>query len=45
MTLSLVGISMPNFWLGPLLAILFAVRLGWLPVAAQAPWRTWCCLP
>jgi len=33
MTLSLVGISMPNFWLGPLLAILFAVRLGWLPVA------------
>jgi peptide/nickel transport system permease protein len=33
MTLSLVGISMPNFWLGPLLAILFAVRLGWLPVS------------
>jgi ABC-type dipeptide/oligopeptide/nickel transport system permease component len=33
MTVSLVGISMPNFWLGPLLAILFAVRLGWLPVA------------
>jgi ABC-type dipeptide/oligopeptide/nickel transport system permease component len=24
---------MPNFWLGPLLAILFAVLLGWLPVA------------
>jgi ABC-type dipeptide/oligopeptide/nickel transport system permease component len=33
MTLSLIGISMPNFWLGPLLAILFAVHLGWLPVA------------
>ena len=33
MTVSLVGISMPNFWLGPLLAILFAVVLGWLPVA------------
>jgi peptide/nickel transport system permease protein len=33
MTLALVGISMPNFWLGPLLAILFAVQLGWLPVA------------
>jgi ABC-type dipeptide/oligopeptide/nickel transport system permease component len=33
MTISLVGISMPNFWLGPLLAILFAVILGWLPVA------------
>jgi ABC-type dipeptide/oligopeptide/nickel transport system permease component len=33
MTLALAGISMPNFWLGPLLAILFAVVLGWLPVA------------
>ena len=33
MTLALAGISMPNFWLGPLLAILFAVSLGWLPVA------------
>lgn len=33
MTLSLIGICMPNFWLGPLLAILFAVRLGWLPVS------------
>ena len=32
MTVSLLGISMPNFWLGPLLAILFAVVLGWLPV-------------
>src|SRR5262245_16727589 len=29
-TLALVGISMPNFWLGPLLAIVFAVELGWL---------------
>jgi peptide/nickel transport system permease protein len=33
MTLALVGISMPNFWLGPLLAILFGVYLGWLPIA------------
>jgi peptide/nickel transport system permease protein len=33
MTTALVGISMPNFWLGPLLAILFAVYLGWLPVS------------
>jgi ABC-type dipeptide/oligopeptide/nickel transport system permease component len=34
-TLALVGISMPNFWLGPLLAILFAVELGWLPVSGR----------
>ncbi|MGH9313217.1 MAG: nickel ABC transporter permease [Vicinamibacterales bacterium] len=33
MTAALVGISMPNFWLGPLVAILFAVKLGWLPVS------------
>jgi ABC-type dipeptide/oligopeptide/nickel transport system permease component len=33
MTVALGGISMPNFWLGPLLAIVFAVYLGWLPVA------------
>jgi peptide/nickel transport system permease protein len=33
MTIALAGISMPNFWLGPLLAILFAVSLGWLPVS------------
>jgi ABC-type dipeptide/oligopeptide/nickel transport system permease component len=35
MTLALAGISMPSFWLGPLLAIFFAVRLGWLPVSGS----------
>ena len=34
-TLALTGISIPNFWLGPLLAIVFAVELGWLPVAGR----------
>ena len=34
-TLALIGISMPNFWLGPLLAIVFSVRLGWLPVSGR----------
>src|SRR5262245_7399257 len=34
-TLSLVGISMPTFWLGPLLAIVFSVALGWLPVSGR----------
>src|SRR5687767_2395486 len=34
-TLALTGISIPNFWLGPLLALIFAVELGWLPVAGR----------
>jgi peptide/nickel transport system permease protein len=34
-TLALMGISMPNFWIGPLLAILFSVTLGWLPVSGS----------
>ena len=34
-TLALAGISIPNFWLGPLLAIVFAVTLGWLPVSGS----------
>jgi peptide/nickel transport system permease protein len=38
MTLALVGISIPNFWLGPLLAIVFAVELGWLPVSGRGTW-------
>lgn len=32
MTGALLGVSMPNFWLGLLLILLFAVTLKWLPV-------------
>jgi ABC-type dipeptide/oligopeptide/nickel transport system permease component len=35
MTLSLLGVSMPNFWLGPLLAIVLSIQLGWLPVSGS----------
>ena len=34
-TMSLLGISVPNFWLGPLLAIIFSISLGWLPVSGR----------
>lgn len=32
---ALVGVSMPNFWLGPLLILLFSIELGWLPVSGR----------
>ena len=34
--LSMFGIAIPNFWLGPLLIILFSIQLGWLPVSGRA---------
>ena len=33
MLIALVGVSMPNFWLGLLLIMLFSLHLGWLPAA------------
>ena len=35
MLFALLGVSIPNFWLGPLLIILFSIQLGWLPVAGR----------
>lgn len=32
---SLFGVSMPGFWFGILLILLFAVKLGWFPVAGR----------
>ncbi len=37
---SLCGVSIPNFWLGIMLILLLAVRLGWLPASGFVPfWR------
>ncbi len=35
MTLSLLGMSIPNFWLGPLLILVFSLMLGWTPVSGD----------
>lgn len=37
MAVAIVGISMPTFWLGLNLILLFAVRNRWLPVAGFSP--------
>jgi len=34
---ALFGISMPNFWLGIMMILLFSVQLGWLPPSGYAP--------
>ncbi len=34
-TVTLVGISLPNFALGPIAIILFSILLGWLPVSGR----------
>jgi peptide/nickel transport system permease protein len=39
---ALWGISTPNFWLGIMMILLFAVTLGWLPASGYVPlWEDW----
>ena len=35
MGFSLLGMSIPNFWLGPLLILVFSLWLGWTPVSGR----------
>ncbi len=39
MSVALGGISVPNFVLGPILMLIFALGLGWLPVAGWGTWK------
>ncbi len=39
MIAAVLGVSIPHFWLGLILLFLFALELGWLPVAG-ADWRS-----
>src|SRR6476661_4335690 len=36
-TLSITGVSMPHYWLGMVLVIIFSVQLGWLPAVGAGP--------
>lgn len=35
MGFSMLGVSIPNFWLGPLLILVFSLWLGWFPVSGR----------
>ena len=37
MTLTLIGVSTPIFWLGLMLLLLFGAALGWLPIGGLMP--------
>lgn len=39
MTFAVVGLSLPAFWIGPMLALGLSVGLGWLPVSGTGTWK------
>jgi peptide/nickel transport system permease protein len=38
-SVALLGLSVPHFWLGLLMIIVFAVNLNWLPASGYVPFR------
>ena len=39
MLIALIGVSMPNFWLGLLFIMFFSLQLGWLPAAGTGGFK------
>ncbi|MFK8068808.1 MAG: nickel ABC transporter permease [Gammaproteobacteria bacterium] len=35
MGFAMLGVSIPNFWMGPILILIFSLWLGWLPVSGN----------
>jgi peptide/nickel transport system permease protein len=40
MAVSILGFSVPTFWVGLILILVFAVHLGWLPAGSRGPTRS-----
>ena len=38
---AMIGVSMPSFWEGLMLIILFSVHLRWLPSSGLSSWKHW----
>lgn len=38
-TTSLLGLSVPQFWLGLIFIVVFAVNLGWVPTSGSGTWK------
>lgn len=41
MIISLIGVSMPIFWLALLLVLFFSLKLGWFPVQGAEGWKSY----
>ncbi len=41
MTISLLGVAIPNFWLGPMLILLFSIKLNLFPVSEKGDWTSY----
>ena len=39
-SLSMILISLPDFWIALMMVIVFAVQLGWVPVSGIATWKS-----
>ena len=42
-TIALLGLSVPGFWLGLVMILVFSVWLEWLPTSGQGDWRNSSC--
>ncbi len=41
MGFALTGVAVPNFWLGPMLVLVFSLKLGFFPVSERGDWNSY----